>query len=112
MSAAKKLSREELRHAAIRGVADRLGDKRAQIKRLQDEAKSLENDVLEYALEFDEKAVDGYRYRVAVSVGDRKQTSWQKIARDLGASARKIAANTVKVPVTRVVVSALKKSAG
>ena len=112
MTAAKQLSREELRHAAIKGVADRLGDKRAQIKRLQDEAEALEDDIIQYGLEFGVKAVDGWRYRVAVSRSSRKTTSWQKIARDLGASARKIAANTKQSPVTRVIVTALKKSAG
>ena len=102
----------ELADARNSRIADNLGDKRAQIKRLQDEAKALENELLQVNLETGQNEFDGWRYRVVITRGGRKVTNWQKIARDLGASARKIAGNTKNAAITRVVCSALKKSAG
>ncbi len=112
MSTATKIAPADLRKARNQRIADALGDKRAQIKLLQDEAKALENELIQESLESGELAFNGWRFRVAISRSERKTTAWQKIARDLGASARKIAANTKASPITRVVVSALNKSAG
>lgn len=109
MNAAIKFTADEIRTARNQRIADSLGDKRAQIKRLQDEAKALENELLDEMLSTGSNVFEGWRFRVTITRGFRKLTNWQKIARDLGASARKIAGNTKESSVTRVVVSAHKK---
>ena len=95
----------DLKKAGMGFVVDQLGDLRARIKRMKDEAKDLEQIIKDRGL----KVVDGFSFVATVIESERKITDWQKIATDLGATKRKIAANTRKFDVTAVKVTAHKK---
>lgn len=69
---------------------DRIGTLRASIAELQAELKDLEG----IAKCEPAGAYEGELFRITISWSDRKTTAWQKIAKDLGASNQKIAANT------------------
>lgn len=86
-------------------VADQLGDLRARIKRLKDEANALEDILVDHG----DKVIEGHAFVATVIVSERKITDWQKIAIDLGASKQKVSANTRKFPVVAVKVTAHKK---
>jgi len=84
----------------INSIADQLGYLNAQIADLQDEAKSLKGDLIESGYD----QIEGDHYNVSVVRSERANVNWQKIARDLGASDRKIAANTKKSETVSVCV--------
>ncbi len=94
-----------IKKAGMGLVVDKLGDLRARIKRMKDEAKGLEEIIKDRGL----KVVDGFSFVATVIESERKVTDWQKIAIDLGASKQKIAANTRKFDVTAIKVTAHKK---
>ena len=86
-------------------VADKLGNLRATIKLLNDEAKDLEKTLMDQGV----KVVEGRIFVATIVESVRKIVDWQKIANDLGASKQKISANTRKFPVKAVKVTAHKK---
>ena len=88
--------------------ADKLGEAKARAKRLRDEIKVIEDLLIDHSLETGETKIDGYAYSVSISRFDRAVPAWKKIAMDLGATARKIAANTKISATTRVAAHAHK----
>ena len=85
-------------------IADRIGRKRAEIAKLQDELADLEAEAKEYG----EGAYEGNLFRITVSTTDRATTAWKKIAEKLGVSRQMIQANTVYSEVTSLRCSARK----
>ena len=83
-------------------LADRLGELRAEIKVLTDQAKGVEALIKQFGL----PAIDGDLFRVTVSTFDRDTTNWKGICEKLGASRQIITANTKTAAVTTVRVSA------
>lgn len=94
-----------LKIATISTVADQLGDVRAQIKRLKDEAKALEKIIVNDGA----KVLEGRSFVATVVKSVRKITDWKKIAIDLGATKLRITKNTREFDVVGVKMTAHKK---
>lgn len=95
----------DFKKAAMGLVVDQLGDVRAQVKRLKDQVKELEEILIDRGL----PVIDGHKFVATIVDSERKITDWKKISIDLGATNQKIAKNTRKFDVTAVRVSAHKK---
>ena len=78
----------------MENVIDELGLIKAQIAELRELEKALVSKVKGAIFDSGEPALEGDLYRAALVMTERKTVNWEKIARDLGASDRKIAANT------------------
>ncbi len=84
---------------------DRLGELKAQIKQLQDEAKAIES-----ALKADgQDRYEGVFFAATVSRTERATVDWKTVAERAGASRQLIRAHTKTKPVTTVRVSAHRK---
>lgn len=94
-----------LRKVSQSAMVDQLGEIRARMKSLKDEAKNIENALIKRGL----SVLEGRLFVATVIESERKITDWQKIAKDLGATKQKISANTRKFDVTAIKVTAHKK---
>ena len=84
---------------------DHLGDLRAQIKRLQDQAKGIERKLKDAG----RQEFNGIRYRVTVSCSDRARVDWKTVAERLEPSRQLVSAHTSHQEVCVLRVSAHKK---
>ena len=89
----------------LRKAVDDLGKLRAEIKKLTVQEEQIERLLIGSG----QDEIEGNLYRVTISQSTRSKTNWRKIAEDLGATARKIAANTKKSPFTQIRCSAKRK---
>jgi hypothetical protein len=89
-------------------VADELGDLRAKMKALADQAAFLEGLLKEKGV----TVAEGKRYRVAITYGiETRRTDWHAVADALDAPQPLIDANTSVTLSTRVRVGAHRKGA-
>lgn len=88
-------------------VADEIGALRAEIDRLRKSEAFLVDLLKRKGVD----AVDGERYRVAISYDvETKRTDWHAVAERLGPSRQLVQAHTRTTTADRVRVSALKRS--
>lgn len=87
-------------------IADRIGELRAEAKRINNEAAELEAALIAAH----ETAVDGRQFRVAISYNvERKLVDWKAVAAKLNPSRQLVRAHTKTSVSNRVRVTALKK---
>ena len=85
---------------------DKLGGLRAEIKRLQDEARRLEQEIKDAGHD-----VDGLYFHGSVSHSERSTVDWKAVAAKLNPSRQLVTAHTKVSEVVTLRVSAHRKAA-
>ena len=92
-------------------LIDELGMVQAQIAELREMEKELKAQVKGELFASGQTSLEGELFRATYVSSMRKTVNWEKIARDLGATNRKIAANTKQTEVASLRMYARKSRA-
>lgn len=97
--------KNQFRARRIKKTVDRIGNLRDRVAKIKAKGKDLEGLLYQYG----EYVLEGRTFIATIVPSERKITDWQKIAYDLGASKKKIAANTRTFDVVAVRTKRIKK---